>query len=161
MQLGCQLLSPRCEADEISPEGVDGYYIEWEAELIAALLNKFPSASKISSEAVPMPEYRISVSKSDTTIDPKEVIDNPIVSRVGKDGLKLGTVLENNRLTSSNHFQDVRDFKFSSNGLNYLPGDTVSLFPCNLDEDVDALLQLQPQWLKIADKPLNLKIFHI
>ena len=159
MQLGCQLLSPRCEADEISPEGVDGYYIEWEAELIAALLNKFPSASKISSEAVPMPEYRISVSKSDTTIDPKEVIDNPIVSRVGKDGLKLGTVLENNRLTSSNHFQDVRDFKFSSNGLNYLPGDTVSLFPCNFDEDVDALLQLQPQWLKIADKPLNLKNF--
>ena len=81
------------------------------------------------------------------------------MSRVGKDGLKLGTVLENNRLTSSNHFQDVRDFKFSSNGLNYLPGDTVSLFPCNLDEDVDALLQLQPQWLKIADKPLNLKKF--
>ena len=31
------------------------------------------------------------------------------------------------------------------------------MFPCNLDEDVDALLQLQPQWLKIADKPLNLK----
>ena len=33
------------------------------------------------------------------------------------------------------------------------------MFPCNFDEDVDALLQLQPQWLKIADKPLNLKNF--
>ena len=47
MQLGCQLLSPRCEADEISPEGVDGYYIEWEAELIAALLNKFQVPVKL------------------------------------------------------------------------------------------------------------------
>ncbi|CAX43357.1 NADPH reductase, putative [Candida dubliniensis CD36] len=157
MQLGCQLLSPRCEADEISPEGVDGYYIEWEAELIAALLNKFPNATQVSSEAVPMPEYRISVSKGDATKNSKEVNNNAIVSRLGKDGLKLGTVLTNNRITSADHFQDVRDFKFSSTDLNYSPGDTVSLFPCNFDEDVDALLQSQPQWLKIADKPLNVK----
>ena len=58
MQLGVSFYLLGVEADEISPEGVDGYYIEWEAELIAALLNKFPSASKISSEAVPMPEYK-------------------------------------------------------------------------------------------------------
>ena len=95
-----------------------------------------------------MPEYRISVSKSDTTIDPKEVIDNPIVSRLGKDGLKLGTVLENNRLTSSNHFQDVRDFKFSSNGLNYLPGDTVSLFPCNSMRMLTRYCNCSPNGLK-------------
>ena len=64
-QLGCQELSPRCEADEISPEGIDGYYIEWETELIAALLNQFPGTVRINEETVPMPEYRVNVSKQE------------------------------------------------------------------------------------------------
>ncbi|RCK55352.1 NADPH-dependent diflavin oxidoreductase 1 [Candida viswanathii] len=154
-QLGCQELSPRCEADEISPEGIDGYYIEWETALIAALLEKFPNFGKRNEETVPMPEYRVSVAKQEI----QQLDNNFLLSRVGTDGLKLGQVVENKRITAPDHFQDVRNFVISSNALEYLPGDTVSLFPSNFDEDVELLLQLQPLWLKIADKPLNVKKF--
>lgn len=150
-QLGCQELSPRCEADEISPEGLDGYYVEWETELIAALLKKFPNAGKKNEETVPMPEYRVNVAKQEV----KQLDSNILLSRIANGGLKVGKVVENERLTAADHFQDVRNFVISSEGLQYLPGDTISLFPCNFDEDVEMLLELQPHWLKIADKPLQ------
>lgn len=154
-QLGCQELSPRCEADEISPEGIDGYYIEWETELIAALLNQFPGTVRINEETVPMPEYRVTVSKQDI----EQIGNDFLLSRIGNNGLKVGKVVENKRLTAPDHFQDVRNFVISSDELEYSPGDTVSLFPCNFDEDVEMLLQLQPHWLKVADKPLQVKKF--
>ncbi|KAI5951705.1 TAH18 [Candida jiufengensis] len=151
MQLGCQELSPRCEADEMSPEGVDGYYLEWESQLIASLLNHFPDCKKIEEGVVPMPQYKITIDKSC-----KELEENSLLPKIYND-LQNGVVLSNERITTSDHFQDVRHIKFKGESLKYYPGDTISLYPSNFDEDVEAILECQPQWLKVADKPLKIK----
>lgn len=76
----------------------------------------------------------------------------------GDESLKVGRVNINKRITSEGHFQDVRQFKFSNVDKiqeNYEPGDTVTIYPCNTDEDVSKFLANQSHWLEIADKPLN------
>ncbi|EGW33630.1 uncharacterized protein SPAPADRAFT_135972 [Spathaspora passalidarum NRRL Y-27907] len=148
VQLGCQELSPRCEADEMSAEGTDGYYQEWENQLIEALQKDFPKATGINEDLLLMPQYKVSTKAQSLEQDFAQLKVSP--------DLQAGTVVSNDRITTPDHFQDVRDFRIKSTDLDYLPGDTVSLYPANMDEDVEALLQSQPTWLKIADKPLTI-----
>ncbi|KAI5964619.1 TAH18 [Candida pseudojiufengensis] len=150
-QLGCQMLSPRCEADEMSPEGVDGYYLEWETQLIASLLKHFPNAKKIDDNVVPMPQYRVAVNQRCSNL-----IENSMLPKI-YNNLQTGVVIANERITSADHFQDVRHIKIKSKDLKYYPGDTISLYPSNFDQDVEDLLESQLQWLQIADKPLKIK----
>ncbi|KAI5957519.1 TAH18 [Candida theae] len=151
MQLGCQELSPRCEADEMSPEGVDGFYLEWETQLLAALSKFFPMSANPDINTVPMPEYKVSVKHATD-----QLAQNSLLTKV-YNNLQVGTVISNERITSADHFQDVRRIKVSSKDLKYSPGDTISLYPCNFDSDVDAFLESQPKWLEIADKPLRVR----
>ncbi|RLV93635.1 NADPH-dependent diflavin oxidoreductase 1 [Spathaspora sp. JA1] len=148
IQLGCKEFTPRCEADEMSSECIDGYYQEWESQLVEGLLQSFPQASEIDENRMLMPQYKVAVSKEDKHLE-KPNLDL-------SDGLKLATVVSNTRITSTDHFQDVRDFHIKSTELDYLPGDTVSLYPENDDNDVETLLKSQPSWLKIADIPLKI-----
>ncbi|KAI0144677.1 riboflavin synthase domain-like protein [Xylariaceae sp. FL1272] len=72
------------------------------------------------------------------------------------------TVKENKRLTPATHWQDVRRLTLEVRNqqrtpdgdletFDYLPGDTVFLFPKNFAQDVDALIVLMG-WSDIADK---------
>ncbi|KAI3402415.2 TAH18 [Candida oxycetoniae] len=156
MQLGCRELSPRCEADEMSPEGIDGYYLAWETQLINALLTAFPFANKtISDTTVPMPEYKISIDKIATTTTKSP--ETSLLSKIFNENFYSGIIKSNERITSENHFQDVRYIKIESQDLKYSVGDTISLYPCNFDSDVQSLLELQPHWLEIADKSLYVR----
>ena len=162
-QLGCQELSPRCEADEMSPEGVDGFYLEWETQLIAALSQKISVVKQIDDQVVPIPEFKVIMGKSKedeakafVEANTKALSDNSILPKI-YNNLRHGTVFANERITAKDHFQDVRHIKIKSKDLDYKVGDTISLYPCNFDEDVQALLELQPQWLAIADKQLRVK----
>ncbi|KAG7664686.1 TAH18 [[Candida] subhashii] len=153
-QLGCQELSPRSEADEVSPEGVDGFYVEWEAQVVQSLLKFFPNTTKLEEASVPMPQFKVTISNHGIETN------GDVASQVKfseDDSINIGTVVENKRITSQDHFQDVRDFKIKSEDLQYLPGDTISLYPCNHDQDVEALLEVQPHWAQIADRPLLIK----
>lgn len=162
-QLGCQELSPRCEADEMSPEGVDGFYLEWETQLIAALSQKISIVKQIDDQVVPIPEFKVIMGKSKedeakafVEANTKALSDNSLLPKI-YNNLRHGTVFANERITAKDHFQDVRHIKIKSKDLDYKVGDTISLYPCNFDEDVQALLELQPQWLAIADKQLRIK----
>ena len=65
------------------------------------------------------------------------------------------TVEENRRMTPDTHWQDVRHLEFSCNqSAAYGPGDILTIFPKNLTEDVDQLLQ-RMGWTDIADKPIH------
>lgn len=151
MQLGCQELSPRCEADEMSPEGVDGFYLEWETQLLAALSKFLPMLTEPDNNTVPMPEYKMSLGLAADLL-----AQNSLLTKI-YNNLQVGTVVSNERITTADHFQDVRRLKISSQNLKYNPGDTISLYPCNFDQDVETLLELQPQWLEVADKPLRIR----
>lgn len=153
-QLGAQELCPRCESDEQSPEGIDGYYAEWEETVIDALHKEFPNIFSIDDHVLLPPEYTVQI--RDDGMEMSDLGDLS-TSRTGK-GLSIGTVVKNERKTASDHFQDVRHVVLEDNNhnLSYSPGDTIALYPPNDDRSVELLLELQPHWLAIADKPLNI-----
>lgn len=65
------------------------------------------------------------------------------------------TLEENQRITSSTHWQDVRHLEFSSDQpAAYGPGDILAISPKNFSEDVDQLLQ-RMGWIDIADEPIH------
>ncbi|QRG36806.1 hypothetical protein FDK38_001163 [Candidozyma auris] len=153
-QLGCKELCPRCESDEQAPEGIDGFYAEWEAKVIDALQKEFPNIFTIDDHVLLPPEIPVSVKCEDS-----DVVGNGDLSptRNGA-GLSLGRIVTNTRMTASDHFQDVRHVTIEAidQDLSYAPGDTVALYPPNDDRSVELLLESQPHWLEIADKPLGI-----
>ncbi|KAK6853409.1 hypothetical protein PG995_010221 [Apiospora arundinis] len=74
----------------------------------------------------------------------------------------LATVMSNKRVTPEDHWQDVRALTFVINpnklkdGSDDVaichPGDTLTLYPKNFPEDVQALINLM-DWNDVADKP--------
>lgn len=151
LQLGCQELSPRCESDEMSPEGVDGYFAEWVETLVPALTSQFPRLFTIDDHTLLPPEYKIEISEA-----AKDLTFSQDLCLTRSPSLHRGKVARNDRITAEDHFQDVRHIVIESESLlEYSPGDTLALYPPNDDRSVELLLQLQPQWLPIADKPLS------
>ena len=62
---------------------------------------------------------------------------------------------ENRRITSDNHWQDVRHLVFTSHApAEYGPGDVLAIYPKNLPEEVDQLLK-QMDWTDVADRPIS------
>lgn len=160
MQLGCHELSLRCEADEQSSEGLDGYYSEWEYHLLEALKRYYPDMMAIDESTILPPQNVTSVAKDGpvlaTPLADKQISISRINNCAEEKSLMVGKIAANNRITALDHFQDVRHVTISSNGLDYQPGDTIGLFPSNDPENVQALLELQPHWLEMADKPLKI-----
>lgn len=154
LQLGCRELCSRCESDEMSPEGIDGYYAEWEATVISALQKQFTGIFNIDENVLLPPEYSVEV---DGDAEDVLVPDDLYLSRQSS-GLLVGSVASNTRVTASDHFQDVRllTIETSSEVLDYAPGDTLALYPPNEERNVQLLLELQPHLLEIADKPLTI-----
>ncbi|RDW61632.1 hypothetical protein BP5796_11524 [Coleophoma crateriformis] len=64
-------------------------------------------------------------------------------------------LVTNFRLTPPDHWQDVRHLSFIIPAdIEYFPGDTMTLFPKNFPEDVQALIDLM-DWNTMADIPLR------
>lgn len=157
LQLGCSELCARCEADEQTPEGIDGYYSEWETDLLETLKKKIKGIPLTYDETVLLPaDNPVEVLYSEEDVVTSDSPTEVSLTRIG-DGstdMILGSVKANKRITKEGHFQDVRHLIIESANLLYVPGDTVALYPSNDDASVEALIQLQPHWIPIADKPL-------
>lgn len=151
MQLGCQELCLRCEADEQAPEGVDKFYSEWEFALTSTLQTKC-NVVELDAEYVLAPETPVKVVDSEPDID--TLGDASIAT--SRPELRVGTLVQNKRVTTPDHFQDVRHITVVAENLNYVPGDTIALYPSNDDESVEQLIQLQPHWIPFVDKPLEI-----
>lgn len=222
-QLGCKSLSPRAEADELSPEGVDGFYKQWEQELIDELHKHF-SMTQYDDEKVLLPVNRVTIDTDAPDIsyaiaapnliqsyDQKNDVDEDDVLNTGVESTlpnfveapintvapnliesldetidttksdkeespieptfpdlsitrnsettSIGRIVRNERVTATDHFQDIRHIVLESkdlNALNFQPGDSALIYPVNEDRNVELLLQLQPHWQEVADKPLTI-----
>lgn len=64
------------------------------------------------------------------------------------------TLVANSRVTPSTHWQDVRLFEFLTPYTEYGPGDVLTIYPKNFQEDVDQLLTLLG-WDAVSDKPMH------
>jgi len=79
----------------------------------------------------------------------------PGVSKIP--GTLRARLVENARLTPATHWQDVRHLTLvTSSQVEYAPGDTLTIFPNNFEEDVDHFLSLM-DWTSIADEPVQFK----
>ncbi|MFH4979849.1 hypothetical protein AB6A40_006558 [Gnathostoma spinigerum] len=69
-------------------------------------------------------------------------------------------VVENRRLTASDHFQDTRLLSLSplegQKRISYEPGDVLMLQPCNLSETVDLAVESLAYPSKLLDSPFTL-----
>ncbi|KAK6603967.1 flavodoxin [Botrytis cinerea] len=68
------------------------------------------------------------------------------------------TMEDNKRVTPPDHWQDVREITFKLRGRDFMsnPGDTISIYPKNFPEDVQALIDLMG-WNDVADLKLHFK----
>ncbi|AQZ14255.1 TAH18 (YPR048W) [Zygosaccharomyces parabailii] len=164
-QLGAQELFDHLEADELSVlgsnggtgSGVEAVYFEYEKRILQLMKEAFPNR-KVSGQLIARQKI-----PEDVYLEPPSFLvlrEKPLLnSKVhfeGDESIRLGTVVENKRITSSSHFQDVREFAFEMGVKEeYYSGDTVSIYPQNSDASVEEFLELQPQWLIMADEPLD------
>ncbi|KAF2270286.1 riboflavin synthase domain-like protein [Lojkania enalia] len=169
IQLGAQPICDRGESDEQHPEGIDGAFSSWSAKLRQRLLEEHPLPDGID----PIPD--------DMLLDPKWLLEfadagyrpfssfdshnASLLKRITSDlppsdlldvpgGLKA-TIISNDRVTPSSHWQDVRHLALDIYGQHlYVPGDTLAIYPKNFPSDVDQFLKIM-NWESIADVPLK------
>ncbi|KAL3234949.1 NADPH-dependent diflavin oxidoreductase 1 [Nakaseomyces bracarensis] len=166
-QLGAKEIFDRLEADEQAMagsnkgtgSGIESVYFEFERRVLDFLMNKFPNR-KVNGQTMKREEI-----EKDIYLEPLTYLEldqnntsqsDGKTSFSGDDSTRIGVVTENKRLTAEDHFQDVRQFIFKADeGKCYEPGDTIAIYPCNTDMAVQQMLDSQPHWLEIADKPLK------
>lgn len=156
LQLGAVEISNRAESDEQSPEGVEGFYQQWETTLIANLLEKFPlpqGVTEIPRDTLLPPKQKVVV---DLKGEKQTVTPTDSICRQYP-GLLKGKISGIDRITSTDHFQDVERYEISSeSSLEFMPGDVLALYPANDPKDVEALISCQ-EWQDIADLPLTIE----
>jgi sulfite reductase alpha subunit-like flavoprotein len=145
LQLGGTALVERGDGDDQHYLGVDGALDPWLENWWKAVLKLFPipdGLEIISSSILPQSTFHFTIQKG------KE----PVFECKGR---QLGVVRENSRLTSRDHFQDVRffDFQISSN-CEYHPGDCMQLYPRNDPRKVEKVLHTLG-FLDMADIPIQ------
>lgn len=85
----------------------------------------------------------------DNTFPPEDALPIPDPTEV--------MLVQNKRLTPHTHWQDVRELTFiMSAEFSYDPGETVTIYPKNFPDDVQALIDLM-DWNDVADMPLHFK----
>lgn len=149
LQLGAKEFSKRAEADELGPNGgIDGYYSEFEKLLLENLIKAMPlpEGMEVLDETVLFPAKNEVLIGRTSTNEEKDI----------KHELDVATVVSNTRITSTDHFQDTRQLILRlPEHQDYSPGDTVSLYPKNSANAVNALIQIL-KYDNIADEQISL-----
>ena len=162
LQLGGKVLLGIGLADDQHPLGVDGALDGWLETLWTNVLARHPIAAGkpiLPSTQLAPPKFHVAVvpaQQADTNRDTDtaeceaEVVAAGAAVPVAPPDVGsrrypygpampfMASLLENHRLTSPDHFQDVRHLRFGldGSGLQYSPGDVLHVMPQNSDEAV-------------------------
>ncbi|KAI5847526.1 hypothetical protein BZA05DRAFT_405121 [Tricharina praecox] len=171
LQLGAKEVVPRVEADQSADEGTEGAFAGWVEVVRSVLRQKWPlmdGTEEIKDEVVLESKWVLEFAgadgeadgKTDGEADSKGEVDGMEIMRklhAPRPGAILATVAKNERITTPEHWQDVRHLAFTlPEPMCWSPGDVLSISPKNFPADVEHLLALQ-NWTAIADRPLVLK----
>ncbi|GMG40148.1 unnamed protein product [Ambrosiozyma monospora] len=183
LQLGGKELCGRAELDELfAGRGKESAFRIWCDEVVSSLdkhigINEAPIDNEVllepewivqidrNSDEVVTKEHELEVAVTRYTKTPNNSQKNQTVPTDQKQNQThhLLQITENQRLTSKEHFQDVRRLvlKNVSNSpllplQNYEPGDMLEIIPFNDPHDIEMLLKWQPEWYKVADLPLKI-----
>ncbi|KAI9804460.1 MAG: hypothetical protein M1825_001359 [Sarcosagium campestre] len=155
----------------------DGAFLPWLIDLRRQLANLFPlppGLSPVPDSAFLQPKWRLELARDSIGDLSRVDKDRPIIlerhsslvtkgETSGQTKLRQSEVknsieaklLENTRVTPDGHWQDVRRVGFTiDDHIEYRPGDTLTLYPQNFPDDVDALIELMG-WQEIADEKLQ------
>ncbi|XP_071455129.1 NADPH-dependent diflavin oxidoreductase 1 isoform X2 [Hetaerina americana] len=148
-QLGGTPLLPVGLADDQHDLGPDAVIDPWENNLISSICINHKISSEVNSESAEhlLTRYRAVVVQDaelseSTPSAEKEGIEDPELRGWSKEHPVIAVVKENIRITSKDHFQDVRLLKFSTGSLEYSPGDVLTVCPSNLAENVKKFFEV-------------------
>lgn len=149
VQLGGNELLSIGLADDQHDLGIDAVVDPWIKQLWEEIANIFnvPVEDKIDKANLIIERYNVSIvemDRSNSTIINKRSIDNLYQSNTNiyihetlvNNAVKIGTIVENIRTTTEDHFQDVRLIKIQENDVIYNPGDVIYIRPKNSAEQV-------------------------
>ncbi|KXS19357.1 riboflavin synthase domain-like protein [Gonapodya prolifera JEL478] len=165
-QLGATPIIERGDGDDQHPLGFDGALYPWLTKLWDRLSELNPLGPLVPdsvTNAVPSPTFVLTYLEGDVQSD--DLIDDVDQLDTFREPAKALTMrpkvpsklLRNDRLTSIDHFQDVRHVILDLNHseVTYGPGDIVNFRPQNLSDDVEEFIG-RFNWQDIADKPCRL-----
>ncbi|KAL2911756.1 NAPDH-dependent diflavin reductase [Polyrhizophydium stewartii] len=166
MQLGAQPLVARGDGDDQHDYGYDGALDPWLEQAWQAILALYPLPRGLeivpADTLVPPPLEAVFVDdlarRNQLEAQPQNAAQDaaPANQRAGLPvTAHLATVKVNRRVTSADHFQDVRHFEFdiAASHVEYNTGDIMTIQPQNLPSDVAGAIE-SLGWTDIADRPL-------
>ncbi|XP_012283696.1 NADPH-dependent diflavin oxidoreductase 1 isoform X2 [Orussus abietinus] len=136
-QLGGQELLPIGLADDQHDLGIDAVTTTWTQELWTKISNLYGiELINVQADGNEIVErFNVDViTTNDTRIfnNGRDLHSDIYESELHvNDELRMGTVIENFRTTSVDHFQDVRLIKISAENIQYEPGDVLYIRPKN------------------------------
>lgn len=165
LQLGAAEVIGRGEGDELADGGIDAAFAFWTEKVRELVRDRW---SVIDRGLEEIPENVVLPSKWVLEFDGSTEMNGERYSGGFVDGIMhqlhaprsgglLATVSQNTRITSQDHFQDVRHISLGlPMPVVWEPGDTISISPKNFSDDVDQFISLQG-WEAIADKHLLIR----
>ncbi|QIX01012.1 hypothetical protein AMS68_006529 [Peltaster fructicola] len=161
LQLGAACYCERGEGNEQHPEGHSAGFREWVVRLKTSLLTAFPlpdGQQPLSEGLFIEPSFKLELGHNSSSFGAvQDVLEHPSTALLPIRGGFAADVVDNVRVTTADHFQDVRLFDLRvAEEYNYGPGAVAVVYPKNFPEDVQNFINLM-HWDDIADAPLELK----
>ena len=153
LQLGAQPLCPVGYGDDGTPNG--GVFCDLDAWLQESLLPVFPHR-EVALKNQPVVSHRVLIGGANVRDEERWFDDfwNSQAPQTAYHPFWKGKVVGNERLTDTLWEQNTRHLTIRVENANhqflYQAGDICTIMPCNLNESVDALLQVLPQSIRDA-----------
>lgn len=145
-QLGGRELLSIGLADDQHNLGIDAVVDPWIKQLWQEIVDVFQISieDKINEENLIIERYDVSIIELNSIRIDQQLIDNPYQSNTDiytqetfiNSDVRIGTIVENIKTTSEDHFQDVRLIKIQADNIKYNPGDVIYIRPKNTVEQV-------------------------
>ncbi|CAL7938703.1 unnamed protein product [Xylocopa violacea] len=145
MQLGARELLPIGLADDQHDLGIDAVIDPWLEELWMKVANTFNvcTTDLICNQNNIIERFHVSEISKNSMNNECSWVNDIFMSEISTNNeVKVGTITENTRTTTEDHFQDVRLIKFRSDNVNYQPGDIVYVRPRNSKKQVERFFNI-------------------
>ncbi|XP_020284524.1 NADPH-dependent diflavin oxidoreductase 1 [Pseudomyrmex gracilis] len=153
LQLGGEELLPIGLADDQHNLGIDAVVDPWVRKLWEEIASVFHISveDKIDEENSTIERYDVTIIKPDQSKNIERSINSRFQSNASNiyaqemnvnSAVGIGTVVENVRTTSDDHFQDVRLIKIEANDIKYDPGDVIYVRPKNSADQVERFFDI-------------------
>ena len=184
-QLGATSFCERGEGNEQHPEGHSAGFREWIVQLKDRMLESFPlpeGTSAMQDDEFIEPRWKLSLENVQHKPTNGVTLDSKVDTSTEQGGESLAatstpsdddeappstqpvpvkdsysaSLVANDRVTSADHFQDVRllDLRLDRS-YSYYPGAVAVVYPKNFPTDVNEFIKLM-HWEDVADRPMDI-----